>query len=119
MDRYEEFRMRILERAATTRFGKPYLSVTTKALANQHGIPQSHVRNELLRLAQSECIALSAWDGERERNYEDWPDADAPFSNATDKAQVRIRLLSAGAGLLASASDADMPLQETAVAASR
>jgi hypothetical protein len=118
MDRYEEFRMRILERAATARLGKPYLSVTTQALADQHGIPQSHVRSELLRLAQSECIALSAWDGERERNYKDWTDANALFSNTTDKTQVRIRLLSAGAELLSRASSTYIPLQEAAVAAS-
>ena len=105
MNRYEEFRIRILERAATATQSKPYLSVATQDLANHHGIPRSHVREELLRLAQLECIALSAWNGERERNQEDWVDADSLFSNASDEGHVRIRLLTAGAELLSKASN--------------
>jgi hypothetical protein len=104
-NRYEEFRIRILERAATATQSKPYISVVTQALANQHGIPHSHVREELLRLARAECIALSAWDGERERFYDDWVDADSLFSNATDRGHVRIRLLTAGAESLSKASN--------------
>jgi hypothetical protein len=104
MNRYEEFRIRILERAAIATRSKPYISVVIRALANQHGIPCSHVQQELLQLAQAECIALSAWDGERERGYDNWVDADALFSNTTDKGHVRIRLLTAGAGLLSEAS---------------
>jgi hypothetical protein len=104
MNRYEEFRIRILERASTPIQSKPYISVVSQVLANKHGIPHSHVREELLRLARAECIALSAWDGERERPYDDWVDADSLFSNATDKAHVRIRLLTAGAELLSKAS---------------
>jgi len=103
MNRYEEFRIRILERAAVATRSKPYISVVAQALANHHGIPPSHVREELLRLAQTECIALSAWDGERERPQEDWADAESLFSNASDKGHVRIRLLAAGAELLSKA----------------
>jgi hypothetical protein len=100
MNRYEEFRIRILERAATATPSKPYLSVVTQALANHHGIPHSHIREELLWLAQAECIELSAWDGERERPYDDWVDVDSLFSNTTDKGHVRLRLLSRGRELL-------------------
>ena len=102
MDQYEEFRIRILRRAAAA---NPFISVVTKALAHHHGIPHRHVREELLRLAEMDCIALSAWDGERERTYEDWRDADSLFSNATDNGQVHIRLLNAGAELLSKSLD--------------
>jgi len=103
MNRYEEFRIRILERAATATQSKPYVSVAAQALAN-HGIPPSHVREELLQLAQTECIALSA-PGAASANgpQEAWVDADSLFSNTTDKGYVRIRLLAAGAELLSKA----------------
>jgi hypothetical protein len=100
MNRYEEFRMRILERAATATQSKPYISVVTRALANQRGIPQSRIRDELIRLVNWGSISLSAWDGERERAHDEWPDADSLFSNATDSGHVRIRLLSRGWELL-------------------
>jgi hypothetical protein len=100
MNRYQEFRIRILERAATATQTDPYISVVTKVLANKHGIPHSHVREELLRLAEAECIALCAWDGERERAHDEWPDLDSLFSNATDGGHVRIRLLNGGRELL-------------------
>jgi hypothetical protein len=105
MNRYEEFRIRILERAATPIQSKPYIRVVTQDLASKHGIPHSHVRQELLRLAQAECIALSAWDGARERPYDDWVDLESLFSNATDKGHVRIRLLPPGAELLSKTSN--------------
>jgi hypothetical protein len=100
ISRYEEFRIRILERAAAATQSHPYLSVITRALANHYGLPQSHIRQELLRLADSKLISISAWDGELERPYDQWPDKDSLFSNITDKGQVRIRLLTAGRELL-------------------
>src|ERR1700694_2505201 len=99
MSRYDEFRHRLLESAATATLDGQ-VTVTTRGLANEHGIPQSHIREELLRLAQLEFIYLSAWDGDRDRPYDDWADGDSLFSNTADKGQVRIRLLSAGRELL-------------------
>jgi hypothetical protein len=93
MSRYQEFKSRILEEAAKATQLKPYLRVSIKLLANEHGIPQIHIREELLRLADGGSISLSAWDGERERKYDEWPDANSFFSNATDKGHVRIRPL--------------------------
>ena len=98
MSRYEEFRRRILERAATELNRR--FSVTTRGLANNHGIPESHVREELFRLAELGLISLFAWDGERERPYNEWPDKASLFANTTDKGHVSIRLLSAGGELL-------------------
>src|SRR5690349_2392750 len=95
MSRYEEFRLRLLESAATATRTSGHLLVTARGLANKHGIPQSHVQSELRRLAELRFIALTAWDGERERPYDSWPDASSLFSNMTDKGRVRIRLLSA------------------------
>jgi hypothetical protein len=103
MNRYEEFRIRILERAATATQSNPYLTVVTKVLASKHGLPHRHVQDELMRLAEWGSISLSAWDGERERSHDEWPDADSLFSNATDGGQVRIRLLNAGRELLSKA----------------
>jgi predicted ArsR family transcriptional regulator len=103
MSRYEEFRIRILERAATATHSNSYLGVIARGLANHCGIPPSHVRDELVRLADSGLISISAWDGEQERPYDEWPDRDSLFSNTTDKGQVRIRLLSAGRQLLSKA----------------
>jgi hypothetical protein len=105
MNRYEEFRIRILERAAIATQSSPYISVIAQRLANHHGIPQSHVQKELIRLANSGLIWLSAWDGEYERPYDEWPDTDSLFSNKTDKGQVRIRLLWAGNHLLSKAPE--------------
>jgi hypothetical protein len=56
-------------------------------------------------------LCEQAWKGFRfgkpspERPYDDWVDADSLFSNATDKAHVHIRLLTAGAELLSKASN--------------
>ena len=105
MNRYEEFRIRILERAATATRSKPYISVVSRGLANHYGIPQSHIREELVRLADWGFISMSAWDGEKERPYNQWPDRDSLFSNTTDNGHVRIRLLSGGAEFLSKAPE--------------
>lgn len=104
MTRYDEFRIRLLEEVATATKLKPYMRVRSRLLANEHGIPQTHVRQELIHLAESGFISLSAWDGERERQHDEWPDADSFFSNATDQGHVRIRLSDKGRELLSSAA---------------
>ena len=98
MSRYEEFTLRILDQAATTT--GPYLRVAAQLLANEHGTPQNYIREGLIRLAEGDSISLSAWDGERERPHDEWPDANSLFSNTTDNGHVRIRLRSRGWELL-------------------
>lgn len=99
MTHYEECKLRILNRAANA----SVLNVTTRSLAHQYGMPESHVRAELIQMADSGLIRLSAWDGERDRRHDEWADANSFFCNDTDKAHVRIRLLGAGAEWLAGA----------------
>jgi hypothetical protein len=110
MSRYDEFRHRILESAATATRLNNQVIVTTWGLANEHGIPQGHIREELLRLAQLEFISLSVWDGDRERPYDDVVDKGSLFSNTADKRQLRIGLLDAGRELLHKTSKLDLPL---------
>jgi hypothetical protein len=99
MTHYEECKLRILDKAANAHL----LNVTTRSLANEYGMPESHVRAQLIQMADSGLIRLSAWDGERDRRHDEWADADSFFSNQTGRAHVRIRLLSAGAELLTGA----------------
>jgi hypothetical protein len=106
MSLYEEFRLRILERAASANPPNPYVQVTARGLANKHGIPRIHIQSDLLCLAEFGFMSLSVWDGERERPYDAWPDANSFFSNTSDNRRVRIRLLSKGQELLSK----DMPL---------
>jgi hypothetical protein len=110
MSRYDEFRHRILESAATATRLHNQVIVTTWGLANEHGIPQSHIREELLRLAQLEFISLSVRDGDRERPYDDGVDKGSLLSNTADKRQLRIGLLDAGRQLLRKTSKSDPPL---------
>ena len=60
------------------------------------------VREQLLRFAADKVIGLTAWDGLRERPYNEWPDMDSFFFNWSDGGYVRIRVLSAGGELLSS-----------------
>lgn len=100
MSLYEEFKIRILQSAASAYPLNYHVKVTVRGLANKHGIPRTHVQQELLRLAEFAFISLSAWDGESERPYGAWPDAKSFFSNTTDNGHVRIRLLSKGQELV-------------------
>ena len=102
MTHYEECKLRILDQASTM----PLLNVTTRGLANKYGMPESYLRQELIRMADAGLIRLSAWDGERDRRHDEWSDTDSFFSNSTGHRQVRIRLLSAGGELLAGAFSA-------------
>jgi hypothetical protein len=101
MNKYESFRRGFLEKiAGTSTYGAMHL--TTWGLAAEFTIPESHVREELVRLATGGFISLVAWDGSCERSYDQWPDAESLFANTTDGGVVRIRLLSAGGELLSS-----------------
>lgn len=85
MDRYERFRVGILAQARSAAEVNHYICKTTWGLANEYGIPEPHVREELLRLAKSGLIEL-------------WADAEL-FSG-----YFNIRLLSAGGELLSKAT---------------
>ena len=102
MNKYESFRRGLLEKAALTSSSNSPIHVTTWGLSGEFDIPESHVREELLRLAKQGLISVVAWDGTRERPYNEWPDAESLFANSTDCGHVRIRLLSAGGEFLAS-----------------
>lgn len=99
MTHHEECKLRILHHASTT----PLNNVTARGLANKYGMPESYLRQELVRMADTGLIRLSAWDGERDRRCDEWPDPDSFFFNSTRHRQLRIRLLVAGAELLTGA----------------
>lgn len=82
MNKYEAFRVAILEQARSVAEINHYISKTTWGLAHEYGIPEPHVREELLRLAKAGLIEL-------------WADANPLFSG-----YFNIRLLSAGGELL-------------------
>jgi hypothetical protein len=100
MNRYDALRRGILEKAALTAAHNGSMHVNTYGLAAEFHIPENHVREELIGLAKQNLISLVAWDGERERPYNEWPDADSFFFNKADGGYVRIRLLIAGGELL-------------------
>ena len=102
MDKHESFRRRLLEKVSWTSSANTPMPVTTWGLSNEFDIPEGHVREELIGLARKGFISLVAWDGTRERPYNEWPDADSLFANTTDGGYVRIRLLSTGGEFLAS-----------------
>lgn len=79
---YERFRLGILEQARSPAEVNHYICKTTWGLANEYGIPEPHVREELLRLAKAGFIEL-------------WSDAHTLFDG-----YFNIRLLSAGGELL-------------------
>jgi len=114
MNKYESFRRGLLEKAALTSSSNSPIHLTTWGLFAEFDIPESHVREELIQLANEGFISLVAWDGTRERPYNEWPDADSFFSNTTDSGHLRVRLLSAGGELLSS-----LPKGRFGLAASR
>ena len=97
MNAYEDFRYEMLKKV------KPDYSTHFKVgvLTNNYPIPESHICEQLQEMAAARLISLTAWDGQRESSWDEWPDPDSFFYNRTDSAHVRIRLLSAGGELLA------------------
>jgi hypothetical protein len=98
MTNYEECRLDILRRAKLA-LPYEYLVVNTWLEADRYKIPEPHVREILLKLAQGELIALEKWDSERVRPISEWKSVDA-FFNSTHEGFVRVRLLSRGGELL-------------------
>jgi hypothetical protein len=84
---------------AIASYDKGSIHVRTFLLAAEHNIPERHVCEQLLQLADERLISLAAWDGHRERPYSEWPDADSFFFNRSDNGYVRIRLRTRGAEL--------------------
>jgi len=102
MNKYESFRQAILKKAAAIpSYDKGSIHVRTSDLATEHEIPEEHTREQLTQLAAEGLISLAAWDGNRERPFDEWPDPDSFFHNRSDNdGYVRIRLRSQGAELL-------------------
>jgi hypothetical protein len=97
MNRYESLRIGILRKAAA--FLDCTLYANTYSLGVEYGVPEPHVREQLLRLAEEKLIALTARDGAKERQYTEWPDKESFFF---DVGYVQVRLLSEGGELLSS-----------------
>ncbi len=97
MNRFEKFTIETLQRAKSMR---EYLSIQTWGLAGQYDINERHIRERLLELQAEKYIRMSAWDGNRDRPFEEWESADAFFDSTTDSGYKRIWLLIRGAEFL-------------------
>jgi hypothetical protein len=65
-------------------------------LSMRYQVPDVDVRELLPQWAHLGYIRLEAWDGERLRDWSEWPDIISFFFNSTDAGHVRITLLAAG-----------------------
>ena len=100
MNKYEAFRNGLLKNASLfSGVDNLYFTNSTK-LSIEYGIPEPHVREQLLEFVEAHLIRLTAWYGIRERPYSEWPDGDSFFFNRTDGGYIRIRLRRAGGELL-------------------
>lgn len=101
MNKYEAFRNSLLKKASFfDRINSLYFANSCQ-LSIEFGIPEPHVREQLLEFAAAGLIRLTAWDGLRERPCKEWPDGDSFFFNRSDGGSIRIRLLRAGGELVA------------------
>lgn len=100
MNKYEAFRNGFLKRASQFTGVETLFFTSSLSLSGEFGIPEPHVREQLLEWAARHLIRLTAWDGIRERPYEEWSDPDSFFFNRTDGGYIRARLLRAGGELL-------------------
>jgi len=100
MKKYEAFRNGLLKKAGLF-VGNDHLYFTSSSsLSVEFDIPEPHVREQLVELAEQHLISLTVWEGIRERPYDEWPDADSFFFNRSDGGYIRIRLLRAGGELV-------------------
>lgn len=100
MNKYEVLRKGFLKNASQFA-GNDHLYFTSSSkLSVEFDIPEPHVREQLVELAEQGLISMTAWEGIRERHYYEWPDADSFFFNRSDGGYIRIRLLRAGGELV-------------------
>ncbi len=116
MNLYEAVRQAVLKKAALRSSSNEAAHIRASVLSFEYGIPESQVRDQLVLLKEAQLISLAAWDGERERPYDEWPDADSFFLNRSDAEHARIRLLSAGGELLSELPKAPIGFAPTRVA---
>jgi hypothetical protein len=96
--RHKALTRRILEIART---GKPeHVCIHASALSNDFQLRSKDVEQELVRMAQFQLIALSAFDGFRDKSYRQYPSPREFFDHQTDSGQVRVRILPEGELLL-------------------
>jgi hypothetical protein len=100
MNKYEAFRNGLLKRASQFTGVDNLFFTSSSGLSAEFGIPEPHVREQLLEFAAAGLMRLTAWDGIRERPYDEWPDGDSFFFNRSDGGYIRIRLLRAGGELV-------------------
>jgi hypothetical protein len=65
-------------------------------IANEIQLFHTDVEHQLVRLAGGGLLALSAWDGSREKPYQEWPDENSFFQNRQDAGYVRVTILPEG-----------------------
>jgi hypothetical protein len=70
--------------------------VRPRDLATKYGIPKTHVEEKLVQWAEEKLIWLGAWDGTRERPWNEWPPVRNVFRAGSDGGSVRVRLLADG-----------------------
>jgi hypothetical protein len=72
----------------------------TAKLSVDFGVPEPYVRQILGEMADEGQIYLAAWDGQREKPFAEWQDANPFFASPWDFGHVRVRVLAPGAELL-------------------
>jgi hypothetical protein len=83
-------------------------------LANEFQIYHTDVEHQLVRMAEGGLLALSAWDGSREKPYQGWPE-DSFFKNRQDAGYVRVRILLEGELYLSRVSKAPIGFAAKAI----
>ncbi|MGO4883480.1 MAG: hypothetical protein ACLP59_22070 [Bryobacteraceae bacterium] len=100
MSKHERLRRRILESQRCNPSGCIHYGASQ--LSTEFGIPESEVREILIEMYEGGLIRLAAWNWQQaeEREFRDWPDAEAFFTSRDDSGYVRVRVLAPGSELL-------------------
>jgi hypothetical protein len=83
-----------------------YTCIHPPALANEVQLYYTDVEHKLVRMAEGRLIALSAWDGSRDKPYQEWTDESSFFRNRRDAGYARVRILPDGELFLSRVSKA-------------
>ena len=65
-------------------------------LANEIQLYHTDVEHKLVRMTEGGLVAISSWDGSRDKPYQEWLDEKSFFKNRQDSGYVRVRILPEG-----------------------
>jgi len=76
-----------------------YVTYRAFELSLRFGIPEPHVREIMGEMANDGLIWLAAYDGTRDRIYQDWSDKQQFFDSPLDGGHVKVKVRARGAEL--------------------